>query len=182
MHKIMLIIAVAAAALTGCKSITVNNRGETLAFDENGAVVVKADGNPLVLNQGWQVDYFQHWNWQKFDSLESHVRPEDISLVINQYSSGADSNLTALVQTSFKGLGTLALNLAEAYAKIYGGAVTDPVAAAGIALYKKFVGSGGDESKAQIITADGKVTVTDGIVTCTGDDCTYCADGSCSPK
>ena len=180
MNKLMLIATVCALALTGCKSITVNNRGEALAFDDNGAVVMKADGNPLVLNKGWQVDYFQHWNWQKFDSLESHVRPEDISLTINQYASGADSNLTALVSTSLTGLGTLALNLSEAYAKIYGGAVSDSAINAGIALYKKFVGSGGNEAKATITAADGNVTVSDGTITCTGDDCYLCRDGECS--
>lgn len=182
MNKIMLIIALAAAALTGCKSITVNNRGEALATDSNGAVVMRADGNPLVLNQGWKVDYFQHWNWTKFDSIESHVRPDDVSLNINNYSSGADTNLTALVHTSLTGLGTLALNLTEAYARIYDGAVTDPIVSAGVALYKRFLSAGGDEAKAQISTTDGKVTVTDGTVTCTGDDCVLCTDGSCSPQ
>lgn len=180
MNKLMLIAAVCALALTGCKSITVNNRGEALAFDDNGAVVMKADGNPLVLNKGWQVDYFQHWNWQKFDSLESHVRPEDISLTINQYSSGADTNLTTLVNASLTGLGTLALNIAEAYAKITGGAVSDSAVSAAVTLYKKFLGSGGDESKATITTDGGKVTVTDGTVTCTGDACTDRSDGSCA--
>ena len=180
MNKLML-AAACALALTGCKSITVNNRGEALAFDEHGAVVMKADGSPLVISRGWQVDYFQHWNWQKFDSLESHVRPEDISLTVNRYASGADSNLTALVSTSLTGLGTLALNLSEAYAKVYGGAVSDAAINAGVALYRKFVGSGGDEAKATVTATDGNVTVTDGTVTCTGDECFLRRDGACGP-
>ncbi len=177
--KHMIILAAAlSVAFAGCKSIEVDRRGQALALDQNGNVVKTADGNPLVLDQGWEVDYFQHWNWQRFDSLSAKAGAAELS--INNYASGADSNLTALVSASLKGATELIATAAEAYVKIAGGGAQASTALdVGQKIYEYFAGKGGDASKATVsTTADNKVQVSDGTtcVTCDKDgNCTDCS-------
>ena len=77
MHKMMMIAAACAVAvsITGCKSIEVERHRQSLATVQNAdgtvSVVRDAANNPVVLDGGWEVDYFQHWNWQRFDSLSA---------------------------------------------------------------------------------------------------------------
>jgi len=180
MKKTMMIaLAVCTAALVGCKSIEVDRRGQQLAMDSNGAVVKTAAGEPLVLDKGWSVDYFQHWNWQKFDSL--NAKAGEAELAINNYQSGADTNLTALVSASFEGGVKLCNAIGEAYVKIAGGgAQADTALTVAQKVYSAFTNGGGDASKATVTTDDGKITVSDGNVctTCTTDG--NCTTGTCS--
>ena len=178
MKKLMMIaLAACAATMTGCKSIEVDRRGQTLATDANGAVVKTAAGEPLVLDMGWSVDYFQHWNWQEFDALSAKAGQAE--LAINNYKGGADAtNLTALVQTSFAGGANLATAIGEAYVKIAGGgAQATTVLSSAQKVYEYFVGKGGDASKAN-------VTVDEAAKTLKVDDGTTCiscdAAGNCS--
>ena len=162
----MLIILAVAMAITGCKSIEVERRGQALAYDESGAVVKTANGDPLVLDQGWTVDYFQHWNTQRFDSLSA--RAGEATLDINNYASQADSNLVSLVNASVSGVTTLSTKLAAAIATSGGSVVGE--AAIGLAgeLVERFRAAGGNEAKATIsVTPSGVVSVTDGDVTTT---------------
>ena len=184
MKKLMMItLAVCAVAMTGCKSVEVNRRGEALAFDRNGEVVKTAAGEPLVLDKGWSVDYFQHWNWQRFDALEATAG--QAALRINNYSSGADTNLTALISASMDGATKLVTSIGEAYVKIAGGgAQADTVLTVARKVYSFFASKGGDATKASVSNADGMLRVTDGTTTiqCDKDgNCTSCADGTCSP-
>lgn len=178
-QTMMMALAACAAAMTGCKSIEVDRRGQTLATDANGAVVKTAAGEPLVLDMGWSVDYFQHWNWQEFDALSAKAGQAE--LAINNYKGGADAtNLTALVQTSFAGGANLATAIGEAYVKIAGGgAQASTVLSSAQKIYEYFTSKGGDASKATVsTTADNKVQVTDGS-TCVECDaagnCTECS-------
>lgn len=164
MNKMIILSAIAGAFIaTGCKSIEVEKRGQTLAYDDTGAVVRMASGDPLVLDQGWTVDYFQHWNTQKFDSLSA--KAGGATLDINNYASRADSNLVALVDTSLSGVTTLSTKLAAAIATSGGSVVGEAAVALAADVAERFKASGGDETKATISTsADGTVTVTDGNV------------------
>ena len=190
MKKLMMIAAVAAVAgVAGCKSIEVERHAQTLATIENAdgtvSVVRDKENNPVVLDGGWEVDYFQHWNWQKFDSLNA-TAGKDVSLAINNYEGGANaSNLTALVSTSFDGGARLATAIGGAYVKIAGGgaqaaSVMDVVSK----VYSSFAGGGGDTSKATVKadTAANTVTISDGSVctTCTADG--TCTTGACADK
>ena len=79
MKKMMIIaLAACAAAITGCKSIEVDRKAQSLATVQNAdgtvSVVKDAQNNPVILDGGWSVDYFQHWNWQEFDSLSAKAR------------------------------------------------------------------------------------------------------------
>ena len=108
MKQTLILVALAAATMVvGCKSIEVDRHASSLATVQNAdgtvSVVKDAQGNPVILDGGWEVDYFQHWNWQKFDTL-SATAGTGVTLNINNYEGGADpTNLTALVAASFDG-------------------------------------------------------------------------------
>lgn len=167
----LLIGAVVAGALVGgCKSIEVEKRPQTaLTYtDTNGVahVVLDQAGRPIILDGGWVVDYFQHWTWTKLDTLQA-TAGTGVTLSLNGYESGVDSNLVALVRTSFDGAALLAAKIGAAIATSGGSAAADGVAA----LVRKFVSSGGDVSKATVSCANGACTVTDGTVSETCTDC-----------
>ena len=167
---------------SGCKSIEVERNAQSLATIESAdgtrTVVKDAAGNPVILDGGWTVDYFQHWNWQKFDSLKA-TAGAGVSLDINKYEGGADAtNLTQLVQTSLDSMTKLTVAVGEAYTKIAGGAQADTVLDVAAKVANYFRNSGGDASKANVVTnADGKtLTVSDGTTSVSCD-----ANGNCSP-
>ncbi len=177
----MIALAACAAAMTGCKSIEVDRRGQALATDANGAVVKTAAGEPLVLDMGWSVDYFQHWNWQEFDALSAKAGQAE--LAINNYRGGADAtNLTQLVHTSLDGLTKLVATAADAYVKVAGGgAQADTALSVASKMINYFSSKGGDVSKATVTTntADNTVKVTDGTTCITCDTAGNCTD--CTP-
>lgn len=185
MKKLMIItLAVCAAAITGCKSIEVERNAQSLATIQNAdgtvSVVKDAQNNPVVLDGGWSVDYFQHWNWQKFDSMHA-TAGAGVELSINGYEGGADAtNLTALVHTSLDGLTKLVATAADAYVKVAGGGAQADVALSTAGkIIKYFSDKGGDVTKATVTadTAENVVKVTDGTtcVTCdTAGNCTDC--------
>lgn len=184
MKKMMIIaLAACAAAITGCKSIEVDRKSQSLATVQNAdgtvSVVKDAQNNPVILDGGWSVDYFQHWNWQEFDSLSAKAGSAE--LAINNYRGGADAtNITQLVHTSLDGLTQLVATAAEAYTKVAGGgAQADVALSIANKVISYFSDKGGDVSKATVTanTADNTVKVTDGTtcVTCdTAGNCTDC--------
>lgn len=187
MKKMMMIALTAcAAAMTGCKSIEVERHAQSLATVANadGTVQVVRDSqnNPVVLDGGWNVDYFQHWNWQRFDCLSAKAG-QGVSLDINNYEGGADAtNLTALVHTSLDGLTQLVATAAEAYVKVAGGgAQADTALSTAKKIINYFSDKGGDVTKATVTTdtASNTVKVTDGTTCISCDAAGNCTD--CSP-
>ena len=183
MKKLMIIAAIAAiaAGMTGCKSIEVERRAQTLATIENAdgtvSVVKDAANNPVILDGGWAVDYFQHWNWQKFDSLSAKTR--EAELTINNYEGGADAtNLTQLVNTSLEGLTKLVATAADAYVKVAGGgAQADTALNVASKVVSYFRSKGGDVDKATVTTD----TSANTIKVSDGSTCVECdAAGNCS--
>ena len=178
--KNILSLALLSFALAGCKSIEVDRKGQSLATVKHadGTVEVVKDtaGRPLVLDGGWKVDYFQHWNWQAFDALEAEAGAA--KLKINNYHGGADTNLTALVDASMAGATRLVVSIGETYAKVAGGgAQADAVLDVAQRVYSYFTSKGGDPAKATVSEAGGKVRVTDGATTVECD-----GGGNCSER
>ena len=181
----IIIFAVGVALLgicSGCKSVEVERNAQSLATIESAdgtrTVVKDAAGNPVILDGGWSVDYFQHWNWQKFDSLKA-TAGAGVSLDINNYEGGADAtNLTQLVQTSLDSMTKLATAVGEAYAKIAGGAQADTALDVAARVVNYFKSSGGDAEKATVTTdtATSTLTVSDGSTSVSCD-----AAGNCKP-
>ena len=178
-------LAACAVAITGCKSIEVERHAARLATVENAdgtvSVVKDAANNPVILDGGWEVDYFQHWNWQRFDSLSAKAG-QGVSLDINNYEGGADAtNLTALVHTSLDGLTQLIKEAAEAYTKVAGGgAQADTAVSTAGKIINYFANEGGDVTKAEVKTdtAANTVTVTDGTVSVQCDSQGNCTDSA----
>lgn len=172
MKKAILFAALAACALAGCKSIEVEKRPQSaLTYtDTNGVVHVVLDqaGRPIILDGGWAVDYFQHWTWTKLDTLQA-TAGTGVTLSLNGYESGVDSNLVALVKVSFDGAALLAAKVGAAIATAGGSAGVEGVAA----MVRQFVQRGGDVSKATVSCANGACTISDGSVS---ESCTSCFD------
>ena len=179
MHKpiAITITAALAAILTGCKSVTVTRHPATLAkvatADGGEKVATDSKGAPIVLDGGWEVEYFQHWNWQKFDAM-SATAGAGVSFCMNGYEGGADaSNLVNLVEVSFRGAAELAAKVGAAIATY--GATT--AGEAGMSALSKAIGSyvakGGDVANAAIKCEGGNCTITDGTIT---ETCTNCLD------
>ena len=179
--KQIMILAALVAALAGCKSIEVERHAQQVATytDTNGVVKAVCDekGKPVLLDGGWSVDYFQHWNWQKFDEL-SATAGTGVSLTINKYESGADSNLVALVSTALDGLTKLAVAVGEAYVKIAGGgAQADTVLKTTSKIINYFRDKGGNVEKATVTTDETSSTLKiDDGTTCVSCD----ASGNCT--
>ena len=164
----------AAMAVTGCKSIEVTRHPATLATitQTNGVITAALDatGNPIILDGGWSVDYFQHWTWTKLDTL-SATAGAGVKLDINGYESGADSNLVALVKTSFDGAALLAAKIGAAIASSGGSVAADGAKSAISAAVKKFLARGGSAANATATCKDGNCTISDGSITETCESC-----------
>ena len=184
MKKLMVIAAVVcAASLVGCKSVEVERHGQTLATVENAdgtvSVVKDAANNPVILDGGWEVDYFQHWIWQKFDSLHA-TAGQGVALDINNYEGGADAtNLTQLVHTSLEGLTKLVATCADAYVKVAGGgAQADTALKVAQKVVSYFNEKGGDVTKATVTTdsASNTFKISDGTTSVECDAAGNCSD------
>ena len=185
--KLILAMAALSTAIVGCKSITVDRRGQELAKDKDGNVLCGTNGVPIILDKGWEIDYWQHWQLVKFDDMQAAIRPEEISFALGGYYSAADSNLVALVDVSLRGAAELAAKIGTAIATCGASSGVEGGAAAIVSLaktaYAKFKAKGGDETKAVVTSAaDGTVTVSDGTVgvQCKDGSCSYCPDGNCT--
>ena len=149
-----------AAAFSGCKSIKVEKFPDQIATNpKTGEVIVDADGNPFLFG-GWSVDYFQHWNWQRFDSL--HAKAGEAELDLNGYEGGAAaSNLVALVSTSLDGVATITEKVVKAIvtkgASIAGEVGTSVIQQAA----ERFIAKGGDAATATVTCEDGDCTISD---------------------
>ena len=185
--KQIMILAALVAALAGCKSIEVERHAQQVATytDTNGVVKAVCDnaGKPVILDGGWCVDYLQHWNWQKFDEL-SATAGTGVSLTINKYESGADSNLVALVSTSLDGLTKLAVAVGEAYVKIAGGgAQADTVLKTTSKIINYFRDKGGNVEKATVTTDEtsGTLKIDDGTTCVSCDASRHCTECTKTP-
>lgn len=167
----MTMAAIGAAVMaSGCKSIAVDRRGHHVAMDGDGQVIRNAAGEPVILDLGWSVDYFQHWNWQRFEEL--HAKAGEAEFDLNGYEGGAAaSNLVALVAVSLDGVATVAEKVVKAIVS-QGASIAGSVGSAAIqAAAERFVAAGGDAAAAKIECRDGSCTITDGTVSEVCQDC-----------
>lgn len=182
MKKLMMMMLAACAAATmtvttGCRAVTVENYGEEIARDADEKPVTLADGRIQTVKKGWRVHNNQHWMNTKADSIEAHIKPEDISFAMNGLNTQPSEELNKMVGTSLDGLTKLAVAVGEAYTKIAGGgAQADTVLNVAARVANYFRDKGGDVTKATVTTtADNKVQVSD------GSTCVECdAAGNCT--
>ena len=184
MKKLMMIaLAACVAAITGCRAVTVENYGEEIARDADEKPVTLADGRIQTVKKGWRVHHNQHWMNTKADSIEAHIKPEDISFAMNGLNTQPSEELNKMVGTSLDGLTKLVVACADAYTKIAGGgAQADTALNVGKKVLEYFSSKGGDLSKATVTadTASNLVKVTDGTTCVSCDAAGNCTD--CTPS
>ncbi len=177
MKKLMMIaLAACAAVITGCRAVTVENYGEEIARDAESKPVTLADGRIQTVKKGWKVHHNQHWMNTKADSIEAHIKPEDIAFAMNGLNTQPSEELNKLVGTSLDGLTKLVVACADAYTKIAGGgAQADVALTSAKKVLEYFSSKGGDLTKATVTTDGGVLKVSD------GSTCVQCdAAGNCS--
>ena len=185
MKKLMLMIALAAcaAAITGCRAVTVENYGEEIARDADEKPVTLADGRIQTVKKGWRVHHNQHWMTTRADSITASVKPEEIAFALNGLNTQPSEELNKLVGTSLDGLTKLVVACADAYTKIAGGgAQADVALTSAKRVLEYFSSKGGDLSKATVTTDDAAklVKVTDGTTCVSCDRAGNCTDCSLS--
>ena len=157
----IIIIGLAAAALAGCRSVTVKNYGQE---------VVDVNGKQTVVSKGWYVSHWQHWMITKADNISASIKPEEITFGLTGLDEKSDGDgLSKVVSASLSGAAELATKIGAAIATAGGTACADSISG----LVAKFVNAGGDTEKASVSCKDGSCTITDGATTCTGDSCYY---------
>lgn len=168
--------------LAGCRAVTVENYGEEIARDADDKPVTLADGRIQTVRKGWKVHHNQHWMNTKADSIEAHIKPEDISFAMNGLNTQPSEELNKMVGTSLDGLTKLVVACADAYTKIAGGgAQADAALAVGKKVLEYFSSQGGDLSKATVTTtANNKLQVTDGATSVECDAAGNCEN--CTAK
>ena len=166
------------ALLCGCRAVEVENYGEEIARDAESKPVTLADGRIQTVKKGWRVHHNQHWMNTKADSIEAHIKPEDIAFAMNGLNTQPSEELNKLVGTSLDGLTKLVVACADAYTKIAGGgAQADVALTSAKKVLEYFSSKGGDLTKATV-TADeaAKVLKVDDGSTCVQCD----AAGNCT--
>ena len=159
--KNIIIIGLAAAALAGCRSVTVRNYGQE---------VVDVNGVQTVISKGWYVSHWQHWMITRADNISASIKPEEITFGLAGLDEKSDGDgLAKVVTASLSGAAELATKIGAAIATAGGTACADSVSG----LVAKFVKAGGQVEKASVSCNDGSCTITDGATTCTGDSCYY---------
>ena len=159
--KNIIIIGLAAAALAGCRSVTVKNYGQE---------VVDVNGKQTVISKGWYVSHWQHWMITRADNISASIKPEEITFGLTGLDEKSDGDgLSKVVTASLSGAAELATKIGAAIATAGGTACADSISG----LVAKFVKAGGDTAKASVSCKDGSCTITDGATTCTGDSCYY---------
>jgi len=171
----MLMLAACAAAMmtttTGCRAVTVENYGEEIARDAENRPVTLADGKIQTVKKGWKVHHNQHWMATEVDTMEAHIKPEDISFQMGKVNSKPSEELTKLVDVSLKGAAELAAKVGAAIATSGGSVAGEAAAAALKNAIAKYISKGGDVEKTTVTCADGSCTITDGTVTEVCEDC-----------
>lgn len=171
MHKMMMLAAIAAMAICGgCRVVEVENRGEGIVSDANGAPVL-VNGQIVKYSKGWNIYHNQHWMATEVDNMEAHIKPEDISFSMNKLTAKPSEELRLLVDTSLKGAAELASKVGAAIATSGGSVAGDAAYSALRTAISNYLGKGGSAEKATITCADGNCTITDGTVTETCTDC-----------
>ena len=157
----IIIIGLAAAALAGCRSVTVKNYGQE---------VVDVNGVQTVISKGWYVSHWQHWMITKADNISASIKPEEITFGLAGLDEKSDGDgLAKVVTASLSGAATLAAKIGSAIATAGGTACADSISG----LVAKFIKAGGDTAKASVSCKDGSCTITDGATTCTEGSCYY---------
>lgn len=189
MNKIMLIIAVAAAALTGCQTrITAEKFPEQVLPIQR---LVQVNGQDQVITERYQI---ASGGWyatarsplyatEALDGLELGVHTNgSVTLALSRYNRDLSTNAVVMVDNLMTGGTKLITAIGETYAKIAGGASADAVIAVAKKAYSLFSTAGGNADKASVSVDEAakSLTVSDGSICVTCDANGNCTSGACT--
>jgi len=169
--KRLMMFAALAAVLAGCRAVTVENFGEEIARDADNKPVTLADGKIQTVKKGWKVHHNQHWMATDVDTMEAHIKPEDISFSVGKISTKPSEELAKLVDVSLKGAAELAAKIGAAIATGGGSVAGEAGYTALRNAISNFIGKGGDASKATVTCEGGNCTISDGTVSEVCESC-----------
>lgn len=161
MKKLITVIAIAAAAVAGCKQIRVEKIERTPISDgTNGVIVVES------VTHG---EYYAYGIENNLEGLNIEYTPTSgVKVAINRVSYDMSKQHAKIVDASLSGAATLAGKIGAAIATAGGSAGADAI----IGAVSKFVKRGGDVSKATVDCSSGNCVFTDGEISeCI--DCEY---------
>lgn len=160
MKNLAILAALAATAITGCKSIQVEKIERVPVQDgTNGVIIVES------VTHG---KYYAYGIENNLEGLAIEYSPTTgVKVAINKVSYDMSKEHAAIVDKSLAGLADLAEKVGKAIAVAGGKGNADAINR----LVKKFIDAGGDASKAKVDCTDGSCTITDGSLSC--------SDGSC---
>lgn len=168
--KKLLILAALAATATACRVVEVENHGEGILVDTNGAPIL-VKGNIVRYSKGWTVYHNQHWMATEADSLEASVKAGEISFALNKLNTSPSEELAHLVDVSLQGAAQLAAKIGAAIATSGGSVASDAVKSKIKKAVANFVNRGGNVNTATVSCENGACTISDGSVTETCTDC-----------
>lgn len=180
-----------AFVFVGCQTRVTWERNPETALPIQSVVTVNgveqlATTGYQVTGGGWLVTARSPlWAKEQFSGFSVSVGTNGaFNVALNSYDRDLSTNAVVLTKTIFDGSTNLALAVAKAYATISTGGGVDATGAIVSKVVAYFKSKGGDASKSTVTSDGQKITVTDGStsIQCDADgNCSYCADGSCSP-
>ena len=109
--KKLIVAAIAAATLAGCRSVTVDRVWkEPVVVD--GKIATTEDGKPLLADKGWGVEYFMFGLTTDMESMEAKIG--EISLTLGRVTSDMSEQHAKIVDSAGSAVGEVAEKVIEA--------------------------------------------------------------------
>lgn len=160
MKNTAIIAAIAATAITGCKSI----KFEKIEHTPN------VIGTNVVATTVKEVrgEYYAYGIENNLEGLEISATPTNgVAVKIERVSYDMSKQHAEIVDKSLSGAANLAAKIGAAIATSGAAPSADAIAA----LVKKFTAAGGNPDKATVECAGGSCTISDGNIACTDGSC-----------
>ncbi len=174
MKKLMMLMlaACAAAMMTGCVAIEVEDYGDEVVKDASGNPVCASNGVVQTVHKGQRWHLNKNMVDQAYESVEFERQLQNvIKLRVANYKDAVSPELNKLVDTSFKGAAELAAKVGAAIASSGGSVAGEAAYSALEQKIKSYLAKGGSAEKATV-TCNGKdCTISDGTVEEVCEDC-----------
>ena len=181
MNKIMIIIAIAAAALTGCVSEELTWGGQKAVRQPDGTVLFdQATGRPYYEKDQNHLERFSHLTDIELKELHVKADAETYEAHLGQIGSFCGSNTVAVINAGLDGATKLVAECGALYTKIAGGATVDVVSSLVGKAVALFRSNGGNVDSASATLDGDRLKITDGSVCVTCDAAGNCTSGACT--
>ena len=135
--------------LAGCRSVEVENYGEEVLKDANGAPIL-VDGKIVKCSKGWSVDHNSHWVNSDADAISASVDPYG---VINFSMNGMKSSPSEEFNKTMQTYTTAFVQLAQIAAAAYNPSASGVVKSQGESAQAATASGGGSASPTVVVNA-----------------------------